>query len=70
MEQVSSLGGEIIFWKHVLRMAGEWSPLEQAKSPTSEFEPGLWSSNDWCCYYLGVGESSKRAGYIYFPLTG
>ncbi|MEB3788753.1 MAG: hypothetical protein GSR72_02535 [Desulfurococcales archaeon] len=42
MEQVSSLRGEIIFWKHVLRMAGEWSPLEQVKRPTSEFEPRLW----------------------------
>ncbi len=62
------LGGARL--KHILRMAGEWNPLEQVKHPTSEFEPRLWCSNDWCRYYLGLREGSKRADYIYFPLTG
>ena len=62
------LGGARL--KQILRMAEEWNPTEMVKHPTGEYEPRLALGEGWARYYLGVREGSKRADYIYFPLTG
>jgi intergrase/recombinase len=58
------LGGARL--KHVPRMAATWNLREVVQYPTGRFEQRLYCKEEWCRYYLGVVEGSKRTDYIYF----
>ncbi len=62
------LGGARL--KHVLKMAAGWNPTQVVRHPTGRTEPRLHCGQEWCRYYLGVVEGSKRTDYVYFPVPG
>ena len=40
------------------------------KHPTGRTEPRLYCGQEWCRYYIGTQEGSKRTDYVYFPMPG